>query len=725
MRPIALLSMTLAVSAVALRAQMPASLQEIDRQSAQLAIEAAARGPAVAIPMSLGRGRTLASVYDQFIIGVQIARARTTAGETATVETLLNHESWKSRATVTVAYPIDCDGRPNHPIAIRWAMSGQSPVAPSVVGEPLRGDAGQSLLPGVAVPTDALVVAYRNVPPIGATLEVDYENPVCGGANRTAVMQLAHTPARELSTAFAGVKLPDQFASLPSPSTVRISVRLDPTGRPRFPTQMQGPAELGPVAIAAMEARTFPPATTNGVPVVSNVLVTFVFTTTGERAPAAPFVPGPAPPGTMQSTSTLMVRGVPPAASPLPPVPPAPPGQANAQLTRLAIELGEQGEVTPVPLDAAGAPTHGVLYDGFLVTAVKARAASKAGNPMNPAVNAAPGMEDMVVVAFPLVCDGKTIAPKDILGFNGGATAGPLRETSPLMFKTDLDSRLPGVTLPAGAVGRSYTNVSLANGLEFRVRYAEPPCGAQDAVVTLPIQWTRGTPGARFTTVKLPEGSTLPSPTTVRIRGFVDTKGAYRFPTMADGPAELGPNAAVLASTWKYDPYRANGVAMPQGVITPLTFTATGMPEAAPPTGAPTPAPTSGPPIMTSTTVDGRLPGNRTNDEPGLTAATSKCAIATDATYGVTAASPIKVGGDFKEGPARERQYLSSLRGPNGQGLTFVRRGSTMAPDKTILDAWEVSYSGLAKPIVLFLDEYHEEPLKAPQGFVCAVQLAR
>ena len=78
------------------------------------------------------------------------------------------------------------------------------------------------------------------------------------------------------------------------------------------------------------------------------------------------------------------------------------------------------------------------------------------------------------------------------------------------------------------------------------------------------------------------------------------------------------------------------------------------------------------------------------------------------------------------EGPARERQFLTALRGPSGQGLSFVRRGSLMGPDKqTILDLWEISYTGLAKPIQLYLDEYHQEPLKAPQGLVCASVLAK
>ena len=434
--------------------QLPPEVMQMDRQNAQLAIEAAARGPVNGVPLIGGRGRPMGAVYDQFFIGVLIARARMVAGDAITADGLLAHDQWKSRATVIVAYPVDCEGKPNHPTAIRVSMARAMPVPPVMIGEPLRGDAGQALLPGIGVPGDALVVAYRNMPPIGTTIEMDYDNPVCGGAAKTASLSVNHMPSRELSTAFAGIKIPDTLTSIPSPTTVRIRVTLDPVGRVRFPSQMQGPAELAPAAIAAMNARTFQPATENGVPVPSNMLVTFVFTATGKPAPAEPFLPGPPIPGTIQSTVT------------------------------------------------------------------------------------------------------------------------------------------------------------------------------------------------------------------------------------------------------------------------------TSIPTSAPPTGA-APPNAGGPPIMTSTTVNGRLPGSQTNDEPGLTAATSKCPIATDRAYGLTTASPVKVGGDFNQGPARERQYLSALRGPNGQGLSFVRRGSTMSPDKTILDLWEVSYAGLAKPIQIYLDQYREEPLKAPQGFVCATALAR
>lgn len=702
-------------------AQVPAGVLDHDRQTAQLAIEAAGRGPATPIPLMGDRSRLLGVVYDPFVTAVQIARSRISAGLTVTPDDILAHPNWKSRALVVVAYPVDCDGKPNHPKAIRWVPNGQLPVPITVIGQPVRGDQAMPLLPDVGLPADALVVAYNNLPPM-ATVEIDYDAPVCRAGATTASLPINMAPSRTLSTAFLGIKLPEKFASLPSPTTVRMRVTLDPAGIARFPEQVQGPPELGPAAIEAMAGRAFPPGTINGVAMPATMIIPFVFTTTGTPAIAAPFNPSAltaAPPGVQTMTSSSIVAvPVPPQAPQLPPVAPAPAGQANAQLTRLAIETGERAEPMAVPLDAAGPATHGVLYDGFLVTALRARAAMKEGHPIDPAAPSVSAIqEDLVAVAFPLTCNGKTIAPTDIGISKGGTTPGPLRETSALLFRHELDARLPGVSLPAGAAGRAFANIPLSQNLEVRVTYAEPPCGASSAVVTLPIQWVRGQIDFRYTTTRLPSGSALPSPTVVRIRSLIDTNGSYRYPSLADGPAELGPVALTTASNWKSQPYKANGTPMPQAVISTLTFTTTGMPE---------PAATTTPPVMANTTVNGRPPSMTTPDVPGLSVATSKCEIATDASYGVTPGSAIKVGGDFAEGPARERQFLTALRGPNGQGLNFVRRGSLMGPDKqTILDLYEISYAGLAKPIQVYLDEYHEEPLKAPQGLVCASAIAK
>jgi hypothetical protein len=314
----------------------------------------------------------------------------------------------------------------------------------------------------------------------------------------------------------------------------------------------------------------------------------------------------------------------------------------------------------------------------------------------------------------------------------GGAQPGAVPSIGPVLTGAALADHLPGVRLPAGAVGRSFLNQSVSTNPEVRIAYATPPCGQTDATLALPIQWVRGQALPHTSFAKLPASSNVSSPTTVQMRGLVDLDGAYRFPTIADGPAELATTAAVVASQWRFQPYRANGVAVPTVVIMALTFTASGMPEAAAPAGnaalgAPARATGDAPPILTSSTVGGRSTMDFTTaDASGLSASNSLCEIATDSTYGLSAAGAIGTGGGPMNGPPRERQYLLALRGPAGQGLHIVRRGSTIGPDReTILDVFEVNYPGLAKPLVLYLDEYHDGSLKAPQGFVCAAAIGK
>ena len=84
--------------------------------------------------------------------------------------------------------------------------------------------------------------------------------------------------------------------------------------------------------------------------------------------------------------------------------------------------------------------------------------------------------------------------------------------------------------------------------------------------------------------------------------------------------------------------------------------------------------------------------------------------------------NPIRVGGGRLEDGAREQhRYLESLRGPRGQRVSYMRLGSCCQFSSPrghqgtgMLDAYEVRYPGLAKPITLYLDLY--TPAPASQG---------
>ncbi|GAB4580935.1 MAG: hypothetical protein Fur0022_36800 [Anaerolineales bacterium] len=89
------------------------------------------------------------------------------------------------------------------------------------------------------------------------------------------------------------------------------------------------------------------------------------------------------------------------------------------------------------------------------------------------------------------------------------------------------------------------------------------------------------------------------------------------------------------------------------------------------------------------------------------------CLVSVDITYG-TLDNPIKVGGGPLNGPTRADVYLSNLRGPNGEALTYTSLGSTASGE---FDLDEIG--GLSEPILLVLDKYNFELLRAPVGFTC------
>ena len=276
-------------------------------------------------------------------------------------------------------------------------------------------------------------------------------------------------------------------------------------------------------------------------------------------------------------------------------VAPAPPGLLDSQLAKIAIEAAAKSDPVPVPLDVAGPVVHGIVIDRFLAATYKAGAAHQAGGPFDPAAPRADIMRnDVTAIAYPVSCNGRAVAPKELAMAMGGARPGPMRETGAVLTREELSARLPGLTLPSGAIGRTFSPAAFSQNLEVRVTYAEPVCGAASDTLTLPIQWIRGQSVPRISTAKLPTNSSLPSPTQVQLRGTIDLDGAYRSPTIADGPEELAATAGTVASTWKFQPYRANGVAIPFSVITQLTFTTSGMPEAPAP-GAMPPTAGSGP----------------------------------------------------------------------------------------------------------------------------------
>ncbi|MGB0850756.1 MAG: 2-dehydro-3-deoxyphosphooctonate aldolase [Bacteroidia bacterium] len=102
--------------------------------------------------------------------------------------------------------------------------------------------------------------------------------------------------------------------------------------------------------------------------------------------------------------------------------------------------------------------------------------------------------------------------------------------------------------------------------------------------------------------------------------------------------------------------------------------------------------------------------------------------ISTDKTYGYTQENPICVGNQNKMGgPLDEKSYLNSIKGPNGEDISYVREGSC-CPFKSknglmgsgLLDIYTINYAGLDEPITLYINMYDSDELEAPVGFTLA-----
>ncbi len=94
---------------------------------------------------------------------------------------------------------------------------------------------------------------------------------------------------------------------------------------------------------------------------------------------------------------------------------------------------------------------------------------------------------------------------------------------------------------------------------------------------------------------------------------------------------------------------------------------------------------------------------------------------AKDQGYGLEEDKPIKVG---ERSATNQRRFVASLAGPEGQVLSFFRRGSCCPypsenglSGSALVDVYQVTYEGLKKPILLYISFYDFEKLYMPNGF--------
>jgi len=121
-------------------------------------------------------------------------------------------------------------------------------------------------------------------------------------------------------------------------------------------------------------------------------------------------------------------------------------------------------------------------------------------------------------------------------------------------------------------------------------------------------------------------------------------------------------------------------------------------------------------------TTNSRSPEIATEPAPELAGVASRCAVSDDPTFGYHTSNPIKVGGDYLEGPARQRAYLRNLRGPAGEAIRFRRLGSVplgVNASGGLLDLYVAIHGGMEDSVHLYLDQYRSGELEAPVGFAC------
>jgi hypothetical protein len=97
--------------------------------------------------------------------------------------------------------------------------------------------------------------------------------------------------------------------------------------------------------------------------------------------------------------------------------------------------------------------------------------------------------------------------------------------------------------------------------------------------------------------------------------------------------------------------------------------------------------------------------------------------------YGYTESKPIFLGvRRARNGAANRIKFFNALAGPNGEELTCQRiesccpfrtpNSETIDQDQKfgLLDVWEVTYKGLEKPLILYVNLYDEGTPKVPKG---------
>jgi hypothetical protein len=257
---------------------------------------------------------------------------------------------------------------------------------------------------------------------------------------------------------------------------------------------------------------------------------------------------------------------------------------AERLLTRLAIETAPDGDVKPIELLIEKIPQFAV-YDRFRLVSLAARAALRAGKPLDPDNPPADlSRPRLVILGFarsPLG-GGDTPPPREIqLTDRNGRAVNRIG----VLKKEELASLLPGVEVPALTLAVAFGIPNLRPSDRIAIVFNERPgvgmggvpmggmpSGRQPGTSTAGVAVTP--PKAKVETPPLPPpGVTIVAgKNVVKVEGVLDLTGRVRYARALDGPPELRAAATAAVSTWQYEPAKMWASPIPLVMQATVTF---------------------------------------------------------------------------------------------------------------------------------------------------------
>jgi hypothetical protein len=250
-------------------------------------------------------------------------------------------------------------------------------------------------------------------------------------------------------------------------------------------------------------------------------------------------------------------------------LPPLDPFLASQALVTVAVEQGTVRDVAPIPLDQDGATTHGVMFDQFRMIARAARAAAASGAKLDPQkVPADVARPRTIVLAYPLSCDGRTVAPAGIEIV--GAQGAPPRRDGDYTRDGAIGALLPGIQAPVSSLAATFTLSTLRPTDTVRITYADPACTGGSSELSLPVKFS-DVRSLDMSAPPLPSGAT-PSDAPVWLQTLVDLDGMLQHPAYIGGPSHLARAAMEAIQRWRSEPARINGAPVARPVMVQVKF---------------------------------------------------------------------------------------------------------------------------------------------------------